>query len=134
MRRPNPQDTFGTILRQTVRDILRDDAEAIVLTKSNEGKILEMKAYHGPEFWIEGDNEVSKVQGEMGQSFEGNWSHGYIKYYWQHSRPGIFIPFEPDEVCYMMLYPRSDSPYGTDYLYRPIYQWSISTTAPRPQG
>jgi len=28
----------------------------------------------------------------------------------------VFIPFDPEEVCYIMMYPRSDSPYGTDFL------------------
>lgn len=116
LKRPNPQDSFGAMARQVVRDVIRYDAGAIVLTKNVGGEIMEMKAYHGPEFWIEVDHDPGEVLSEYGQAYAGNWSHGYVKHYWQHSRPGVFIPFDPDEVMYIMMYPRSDSPYGTDFM------------------
>jgi len=116
LKKPNPQDTLNTLLKQSVRDVIRYDAGAWEMVKYADGTIAEIKAYHGPEFWIEVDNGLSKVEGYNNLVYEGNWSHGYVKRYWQHSRPGIFVPFEFDEICYFMMYPRSDSPYGTDFM------------------
>ena len=116
LKRPNPQDTFGSMCRQVVRDIVRYDAGVIVLTRNVGGELVEMKAYHGPEFWIEIDHDQGVEEGERGQEYTGIWSHGYVSHYWQHSRPGVFIPFDPEEILYFMQYPRSDSPYGTDFL------------------
>lgn len=116
LSKPNPQDSFTTIIRQLARDIIRYDAGVWVKTKNVGGDLVELKCYHGPEFWIEVDHDPGTVEGEYGLSYAGNYSHGYVKRYWQHSRPGVFIPFEPDEICYFQMYPRSDSPYGTDFL------------------
>lgn len=122
LQRPNYQDTFSSMIKRTVRDLIRYDAAAIVLTRSVAGEILEMKAYHGPEFWIEMDRPLTEITGPEGQTYSGYWSHGYIKRFWQHAQPGWYIPMEPDEVVYLQMYPTSDSPYGTDFVSRLRWQ------------
>jgi hypothetical protein len=116
LKKPNPQQTFQILLKQTIPDILRYDQACWVKTRSIAGKILELKAYSGPEFWIEVDNHFNEIMGQYGLSYFGPWSHGYVKRYWQHSKPGIYIPFAPKDVCFLMMYPRSDSIYGTDFI------------------
>lgn len=121
LKRPNPQDTFPTILKQTARDVIRYDAGAWVKTlstpdSSDRQYLLELKAYSGPEFWIEIDRDWAGIPGEGGQVYVGPYSTGYVKRYWQHSKAGIFIPFEPKEIVYFVCYPRSDSCYGTDFM------------------
>ena len=36
--------------------------------------------------------------------------------WWQHSPMGVFIPFKPEEVVYLMMYPWSGSVYGSDIM------------------
>jgi hypothetical protein len=121
LKRPNPQDTFPTLLKMTARDMIRYDAGAWVKTLSepdNAGRqvLLEFKAYSGPEFWIEIDRDWRGVLGEQGLVYEGPYSLGYVKRYWQHAKAGVFIPFDPKEVVYFCCYPRADSCYGTDFM------------------
>lgn len=121
LKRPNPQDTFPTLLKMTARDVIRYDAGAWVKTLSlpdTSGRqvLLEFKAYSGPEFWVEIDRDWRGITGEMGLVYEGPYSLGYVKRYWQHARAGIFIPFDPKEVVYFCCYPRADSCYGTDFM------------------
>jgi hypothetical protein len=113
---PNGQDTLNTLLKQSVRDVIRYDAGTWVNSITIGGELVEIKAYHGPEFWVELDHDLTTVKSDQGIAYQGNWSHGFVKKYWQHSRLGMFIPFDPEEVTYFMMYPRSESPYGTDFL------------------
>ena len=113
---PNKQDTLNTLFKQSVRDVIRYDAGTWVNSITLGGELVEIKAYHGPEFWVEVDHDLSTVRGDNGIAYQGNWSHGFVKRYWQHSRMGAFIPFEPQDITYFMMYPRSDSPYGTDFI------------------
>jgi phage portal protein BeeE len=122
LNRPNYQETFSSLIKKTVRDLIRYDAAVIVLTKSVGGDILEMKAFHGPEFWVEMDRPLTEITGPQGQTYAGYWSHGYVKRYWQHAQPGWYVPMEPDEVVYLQMYPQSDSPYGTDFISRLRWQ------------
>jgi hypothetical protein len=122
LKKPNFQDSFSKMIKQTVRDVIRYDAGVIVLTKSVGGDILEMKAYNGPEFWVDMDRPLTSVEGPQGQTYTGYWSHGYIKRYWQHAQPGYYIPIDYDEVVYLQMYPQSDTPYGTDFMSRLRYQ------------
>jgi hypothetical protein len=57
------------------------------------------------------------------QPIAGIWSHGYTKRYWQRSRPGVYIAFQPDEICYFSMYRRSDTVYGFDFLQ--TLKWQI---------
>ena len=116
LKRPNPQDTFQTLIKQTIPDVLRYDQAVWVKTRSLAGYLMEFKAYSGPEFWIEVDNKFDEIQGQYGLQYYGPWSHGYVKRYWQHSRPGIYIPFAVRDICMIMMYKRADSIYGTDFL------------------
>lgn len=121
LKNPNPQDTFPTLLKTAGRDIIRYDAGVWVKTLSmpdSAGKqyLLELKAYSGPEFWIEIDRDWSGLMVEHGLSYQGPYSHGYVKRYWQHAQAGVFIPFDPSEVVYLMCYPRADTCYGTDFM------------------
>ena len=120
---PNPQDSFSDIIRMTVPDLLRYDAAAIVKSYKTNGTLGELKAYDGPEFWKEIDRVP--IGASMGDQTKmvGYWSHGYTQRFWQRSRTGIYISYEPDEVCYMMMYPSSDNIYGTDYI--TTLKWQI---------
>ena len=112
---PNKQDTLNDILGETCRDVIRYDAGVWAKTLDQKDELIDFKAYYGPEFWIGIDRNLQSVKTEAG-TIEGWWSHGYAEKYWQHSRQGIFLEFEPDEISYFMMYPRSDSPYGTDFI------------------
>ena len=122
LRRPNPHQTLNMVLKEVVRDTIRYDAGVIVNSLRTDGTLGEVRAYHGPDFWIEIDRDWQALDG-IGSQYYGPWSHGLIRRYWQHSRPGIYIPFEPDEVCYFMLYPRTDSMYGTDFI--SLIRWQL---------
>lgn len=115
---PNPQQTLNDIILETIPDTLRYDQAIWVKGLNAWDQLLELKAYKGPEFWIEIDREWRDVEGEYGAQYVGPWSRGYVRRYWQHSRPGIYVPFLPKEICHFKLYPRSDSVYGTDFLAR----------------
>ncbi|MFA7120245.1 MAG: hypothetical protein WC277_02080 [Bacilli bacterium] len=117
LRRPNPHQTLPMVLKETVRDTTRYDAGVMVNSLTADGYLGELRSFHGPDFWIEVDRDWTGLDG-IGSQYYGPWSHGMVKRYWQHSRPGIYIPFEPKEICYMMLYPKTDSMYGTDFLSR----------------
>jgi|GEM_PF-2544410 len=134
LKRPNPQDTFQTLIKQTIPDILRYDQAAWVKVRSIAGNLLELKAYSGPEFWIEVDNQFGNVMGQYGLNYFGPWSHGYVKRYWQHSRPGVYIPFAPTDVCMIMMYKRADSIYGTDFIQQLKWQLEYMIDSTKAAG
>ena len=141
---PNPQENFGTVMKMTMRDLMRYDAGAMVKSFSvggrrgdhtkysvdhpQKGYLLELKSYSGPEFWKEIDRVpmainvpvAGNVPIQMNQQnaahYTGWWSHGYTVRYWQRSRTGVYLPFQPEELCYFMMYPTPDQIYGTDFL------------------
>ena len=136
---PNPQDDFGVLLKMAVRDMVRYDAGVWVKSFNAGGYLTEMKSYLGTEFWKEQDRvamivnmpfssavnfdrSTSTYATHWQPAYTGWWSHGYVERYWQRSRTGVYIPFQPEEVCYFMMYPTSDSIYGTDFIKYLRYQ------------
>jgi len=119
---PNPQEGFDVLLKMAIRDLVRYDAGVWVKSFNRGGYLTEIKAFVGPEFWREIDRvpmsvAVPKDYITSGANmYQGWWSHGYTMRYWQRSRPGVYIPFIPEEICYFMMYPRTDGVYGTDFL------------------
>ena len=134
IKNPNPQDTFQTLIKQTIPDLLRYDQAVWVKTKAIAGNLLEFKAYSGPEFWIEVDNKFDEVMGQYGLSYYGPWSHGYVKRYWQHSRPGVYISFAKDDICMLMMYKRADSIYGTDFIQQLKWQLEYMIDSTKAAG
>lgn len=128
---PNPQDDFGSILASLIRDVTRYDAGVIVKTFNKAGYVVEIKPYLATEFWREQDrvpfiinvpimNTVDLTGGAYAShqqpTYQGWWSHGYTERFWQRSRTGVYIPFQPEEIAYFMMYPRTDGIYGTDFI------------------
>jgi hypothetical protein len=128
---PNPQDSFGDILAALIRDVTRYDAGVIVKSFTKGGWCNEIKPYLATEFWREQDrvpfiinvpimNTVDLTGGAYAShqqpTYQGWWSHGYTERFWQRSRTGVYIPFQPEEIAYFMMYPRTDGIYGTDFL------------------
>lgn len=130
IERPNPQMTFQSIVKPMITDLIRYDAGVWVKTFNKAGYLVEVKPYLGTEFWIEPDRVLMEMTGQFGVNFEGFWTHGYVKRYWQRSVVGIYIPFHPEEICYFMMYPKSDDVYGTDFLsqFRSYIQFLIDST------
>jgi hypothetical protein len=136
---PNPQDDFGSLMKMAVRDTVRYDAGVWVKSFNAGGHLVEMKSYLGTEFWKEQDRvsmivnmpfssavnfdrSSSSYATHWQPAYTGWWSHGYVQRYWQRSRTGVYIPFQPEEICYFMMYPRSDGIYGTDFIKYLRYQ------------
>ena len=128
---PNPQDDMGTIFAALIRDITRYDAGVLVKSFNKGGYCTEIKPYLATEFWREQDrvpfivnvpimNTVDLTGGAYAShqqpTYQGWWSHGYTERFWQRSRTGVYIPFQPEEVSYFMMYPRTDGIYGTDFI------------------
>lgn len=131
---PNGQQTFTDLLKATSRDEIRYDAAVWALTPDLSGRLVEFRAYYGPEFWVETDRAFEAIEGADGLNVAGYWSHGYVKRYWQHGAPGIYIPFDPSEICYHMLYPRTDSLYGTDFISRLKWYLEYSQDSTKAAG
>jgi hypothetical protein len=128
---PNPQDSMGDIMAMLIRDITRYDAGVIVKSFNKGGYCIEIKPYLATEFWREQDrvpfiinvpimNTVDLTGGAYAShqqpTYQGWWSHGYTERFWQRSRTGVYIPFQPEEIAYFMMYPRTDGIYGTDFI------------------
>ena len=128
---PNPQDDMGSIFAALIRDITRYDAGVLVKSYNKGGFVTEIKPYLATEFWREQDrvpfivnvpiqNTVDLTGGGYAShqqpTYQGWWSHGYTERFWQRSRTGVYIPFQPEEICYFMMYPRTDGIYGTDFI------------------
>ena len=139
IQHPNPQEDFGALLKMAVRDLVRYDAGVWVKSFNAGGYLVEMKSYLGTEFWkeqdrvsmivnmpfssvVNADKSSSSYATHWQPAYTGWWSHGYVQRYWQRSRTGVYIPFQPEEIVYFMLYPRSDGIYGTDFLKYLRYQ------------
>ena len=122
---PNKDDTLNDILKMTCRDVTRYDAGVWAKTLDKKDQLIDFKAYYGPEFWIGVDRDLQEMEMENGMRMQGYWSHGYRQKFWQHSRQGLFVEFEPKEISYFMMYPRSDSPYGTDFINH--LRWYLET-------
>jgi len=120
LERPNPQQTFGDILAITTPDIARYDAGTWVKTFNRSGNLIELKPYLGTEFWKEIDRVPIATNitayGLSSDKMIGFWSHGYVQRYWQRSRTGVYISFDPNEICYHSMYKSSGSIYGRDYI------------------
>ena len=128
---PNPQDDMGSIFAMLIRDVTRYDAGVLVKSFNKGGFVTEIKPYLATEFWREQDrvpfivnvpimNTVDLTGGAYAShqqpTYQGWWSHGYTERFWQRSRTGVYIPFQPEEICYFMMYPRTDGIYGTDFI------------------
>ena len=122
---PNKDDTLNDVVKMTCRDLTRYDAGVWVKTLNKRDELIDFKAYYGPEFWIGIDRQLQTVQMENGFQVQGFWSHGYREKFWQHSRQGVYLEFDPDEISYFMMYPRTDSPYGTDFINH--LRWYLET-------
>lgn len=131
---PNPQGTFSTILKPVARDIIRYDAGVWVKSFNRAGYLTELKCYAGTEFWPETDRVLMDMTGQFGVNFQGFWTHGYVKRYWQRSVVGVYIAFKPEEICYFMMYPQSDAVYGTDFLKFFEYQIQYLIDSTRAAG
>jgi len=123
LKHPNPQDTFPDILKASLPDLMRYDAGVWVKTFNKRGYVHELKSYYGPEFWKEIDRMPIRALAGPNQPIAGIWSHGYVARYWQRSRPGVYISFKPDEICYLSMYKRSDTVYGFDFIQ--TLKWQI---------
>jgi hypothetical protein len=149
---PNPQDSFGDVKKQVVRDLVRYDAGAIVKSFKKSGYMYEMKAYLGTEFWKEQDrvpliinvpvqtavnlkgNNRGKYFNDSYPTYQGWWSHGYTERFWQRSRTGVYIPFQPQEISYFAMYTRTDGIYGTDWLKFLKYQMQYLIDSTKAAG
>jgi HK97 family phage portal protein len=100
-QKPNANDeSFSTIIRKLVRDLLIYDASVIEKVKSKAHSLSEIYARDGSTFEIRIDE------------------HGIVKGYTQrvYTPSEQSVTFDPDEIIYMSLYPRTSSPYGTPPL------------------
>jgi len=132
---PNPQDSFSTLMKQSLRDLIRYDAGVWVKSFSRGGNLLEMKAYLGTEFWKEMDRiKASPPIPYTNTTYDTYWSRGFTRMYWQRSQSGLYIPYQPEEICYFMMYPRSDSVYGTDQIKNLKYQLQYLIDSTRAAG
>ena len=132
---PNPQDSFSDIMKPTLRDTIRYDAGVWVKSFTRGGYLSELKPYLGTEFW----KEIDHVKLDMpipyqDTTYTSMWSHGYTQRYWQRSRTGLYIPFNPEEICYFVMYPRTDGVYGTDFLKFLKYQIQYLVDSTRAAG
>jgi len=95
---PNANDeSFSTIIRKIVRDLLIYDAGVIEKVMTGDDNLVEIYARDGSTFEIKID------------------THGLVKGYVQkvYSPSERSVNFEPDEIIYLSLYPRTSSPYGS---------------------
>jgi hypothetical protein len=152
LHNPNPQDSFDDMKKQCVRDLIRYDAGVIVKTFNKGGYLEELKCYMGTEFWREQDrvpliinvpvqtavnlkgSNRGAYYNDAYPTYQGWWSHGYTERYWQRSRTGVYIPFQPEEICYFMMYPRSDGIYGTDFIKFLKYQMQYLIDSTKAAG
>lgn len=137
LRHPNPQDTWSDIVKAMFPDLLRYDAGVWVKTFNVGGYLAELKAFSGTEFWPEIDRDVMHItypnQLPIPQQV-GYLSRGYIQRWWQRSRTGIYVAFQPEEIVYFSMYPKSDDPYGTDYITLLRYQIQYLIDSTRAAG
>jgi len=89
-------ETFEHILRKVLRDVLEIDAGTIVKVFDKNKQLREIYAVNGATILIKTDK------------------HGVLEKYYQYSFSGGMQPIEfgKDEIIYMKLNPRTDSPYG----------------------
>lgn len=130
-KNPNPQQGFWDIWLAAVGDMLAYDAGTVVVTYSKGGWARELHAYRGTEFWAETDRMIfNGREVPMNGASSAYLSHGYITRWWQHTNTGLFVPFRPEEVLYIMRYPQSGSVYGTDVMkfFRFHYRGLMSAT------
>lgn len=124
LKRPNPQESFWDVFIQMVRDLMPYDAGVVTKTFSAGGYLVELHSYSSPEFWGEIDRTwVKDLNDPIGGFSNTLISHGYVRRWWQRSALGYYIRFEPKEILYFKLYPRSNSIYGSDLLKYFKYQY-----------
>lgn len=115
---PGPQSTFGDLMKRCLPDVTRYDAGAMVKTFDRRGKCVEINSFLGTEFWKEIDRVPVGINlGHLPVAKQiGYYSHGHVQRYWQRSRTGVYVSFDPNELAYMSMYPRNDTIYGTDWI------------------
>jgi len=115
---PGNQTSFGDLMKKCLPDITRYDAGALVKTFNRKGKCVELNSFLGTEFWKEIDRVPVGINlGSQPLAKQiGYYSHGHVQRYWQRSRTGVYVSFDPNELAYMSMYPRNDTIYGTDWI------------------
>ena len=134
---PNPQDEFQVLLKAMLRDLIRYDAGTWIKSFNKKGELVEMKAYLGTEFWKMIDKpmfDLPQPRWDQGVYYNNYISHGYTRLFWQRSRPGIYVPFQPEEVCYFCMYPKSDDVYGRSFIQDLKYQIQYLIDSTRAAG
>jgi hypothetical protein len=137
LKHPNPQDTWNDLIKAMLPDLLRYDAGVFVKTFTAGGYLAELKAFKGTEFWPEIDRDIMHItypqQIPIPQQV-GYLSRGYVQRWWQRSRTGIYVAFQPEEILYFCMYPNSDDVYGTDYITLLRYQIQYLIDSTRAAG
>lgn len=134
LRFPNPQQGFWDMMIPAIRDLLAYDSGVLVKTFTKGGWLAELRSYPGPQFWGEVDRTFFDSLGgqmpDIGGAASTFLSHGYIVRWWQHTSIGLFIPYKPEEICYFMQYPQSNSIYGSDIMryFKYHYRYLMSST------
>lgn len=115
---PGPQITFGDLIKKVLPDVTRYDAGVLVKTFNRRGYCVEVDSFLGTEFWKEIDRVPVRINlSNLPQAKQiGYYSHGKVMRYWQRSRTGVYVSFDPNEIAYMSMYPRNDTIYGTDWI------------------
>ena len=111
------KQNMPVLLSKFVQDILEVDAGVIVKVPSKklENKLVVLNCKDGAAFTKELD-KYGRLGVRRPVSFEVNGRNvretNYFTGYWMYSTNVNPIPFNPSEIVYTMMYPRSDSPYG----------------------
>ena len=102
----NPNSTresFGSIRQKVDRDLLVYDAGAIEIVRNKRGRPKELYASNGSEFILNTDTT-------------GTFKNHGKAYYEKHENDSEGVWYSIDELIYMIMNPRSGTPYGTSKI------------------
>tara|TARA_B100000029_G_scaffold510085_3_gene600783 strand:- start:4153 stop:5838 length:1686 start_codon:yes stop_codon:yes gene_type:complete len=102
----NPNSTresFGSIRQKVDRDLLVYDAGAIEIVRDKRGRPKELYASNGSEFILNTDTT-------------GTFKNHHKAYYEKHENTSEGVWYSIDELIYMIMNPRSGTPYGTSKI------------------
>ena len=97
------RESFGSIRQKIDRDLLIYDAGSIEIVRDANGRPAEMYACHGSDFMLNTDKS-------------GNFADYQKAYFERMESDPVGLWYGIDEIIYLVMNPRSGTPYGTSKI------------------
>lgn len=115
-RRNTLKQSFRDMIKMLIRDLKVMDAAALEKARDTHGRIVGLKVVDAATIRVDTDahGQILKYYQELrGSNIQGLFAQPYNVYGYRDKKGLSLIEFDPEELIYLKLNPRSEGPYGS---------------------